>query len=102
MLCVIECALSHSDTFWILVGPAPGGHKSARASIFTDAALPSASDTGENRADAANTRFDHRFLEAARCKSLWIKKVTEDRIAHKNTLNTKAADTGKNSKRVTE
>ena len=45
--------------------------------------------------------FDYSFSEAARCKSLWIRKVTEHRIAHVHTYNTRAADTESESKRVT-
>ena len=74
----------------------------ARASIFTDAALPSTSDTWETRTDAANTGLGYRFSEAARCKSLWIRKVTEYRVAHKDTHSTRAVDTESELKDVTE
>ena len=45
--------------------------------------------------------FGYSFSEAARCKSLWIRKVTEHRIAHVHTRSTRAADAESESKRVT-
>ena len=43
--------------------------------------------------------FSYNFSEAARCKSLWIRKVTEHRIAHVHTYSTRAADTASELKR---